>query len=211
MESQQNLDSETKEASKGTVSGQEAEGSAEMARAETGTLWRLSGAAETIFYGLIILSLIGAVIAQVSVETGRTYWLAMIPIIGAAAIYVEWAKVRSGEVKWTTLIRMQILHWGSLLVAFELVSMLSHFGRINNTAVSSMSLLLLAQTTFLVGVHRDWRFCVVAIFQVLCLIVLTYLETYIWLMLVVAIAIIVLGAYFHRNFPQLSSARHQGQ
>lgn len=211
MESQQNLGSETKEESKGTVSGQEAEGSAEIARVKTGTLWRLSDAAETIFYGLIILSVIGAVIAQISPEMGRTYWLAMVPIIGFATIYVEWAKVRSGEVKWTTLIRMQIFHWGSLLVAFELVSMLSHFGRINNTAVSSMSLLLLAQATFLVGVHRDWRFCVVAIFQVLCLIVLTYLETYIWLMLIVAGAIIALGAYFHRKSPPLSAARHQGQ
>lgn len=211
MESQQNLDSETKEESKGTVSGQEAEVSAEMARVETGTFWKLSGAAETIFYGLIILSLIGAVIAQVSVETGRTYWLAMIPIIGVAATYIEWAKVRSGEVKWTTLIRMQFFHWGSLLVAVELVGMLSHFGRITNEAVGSMTLLLLAQTTFLVGVHRDWRFCVVALFQVICLIVLTYLERYIWLMLVVAGAIITLGVYFHRRFPHPSSARHQGQ
>jgi len=211
MESQQNLNSETKEEPQGLVSVQEAEGSAEMAREETGTLWRLSGAAQTIFYGLIILSVIGAVIAQVSTEMGRTYWLAMIPIIGVAAIYIEWAKVRSGEVKWTTLIRMQSFHWGSLLVAVELLSMLSHFGRITNEAAGSITLLLLAQATFLVGVHRDWRFCVVALFQILCLIVLTYLERYIWLMLVVAGAIVVLWAYFHRKYQLLPSSRHQGQ
>ncbi|HET8701859.1 MAG TPA: hypothetical protein VFL97_09365 [Nitrococcus sp.] len=178
--------------------------------AEKDTSWKLSGAAEIIFYSLIILSLIGAVLAQISVGMGHTFWLVMVPVIGAATIYIEWDKVRHGRVEWFALIRTQILHWGSLLVADELVSLLAYFGRINNTAVSSMSLLLLAQTTFLVGIHRDWRFCVVAIFQVFCLIVLTYLETYIWLVLIVAIAIIVFGIYFHRKFPHLFSARHQG-
>lgn len=171
--------------------------------------WKLSSLAEIIFYGLIILSLLGAVLAQISVEMGRTFWLALIPIIGAATVVIEWDRVRGGEIQWFALIWTQILHWGSLVVANELVSLLAHFGRINNTAVSSMSLLLLAQTTFLVGVHRDWRFCVVAIFQVLCLIVLTYLERYIWLMLVVAIFIIVLGIYLHKKLPSLSSARRE--
>lgn len=204
MESQQNMNSGTEEESKGATPGQETGGSSDIAREETDPRWRLSASDEIIFYGLIMLSLIGAVILQVSVSFGRTYWLTMIPIIAVATIYVEWAKVRNEEVKWTTLIRMQILHWGSLVIAVQLVSLLSNFGRVNNTAVSSMTLLLLAQTTFLVGVHRDWRFCVVAVFQVLCLIVLTYLQTYIWLMLVVAVAIIALGVYFHRKFPQLS-------
>lgn len=199
MESEQNTGSGTSAESAAGQVGEEER--VDLATTETRSRWKLSTADEIVFYGLIMLSLIGAVTAQVSVTMGRTFWLAMIPIVGAATIYVEWGKVRAGEVKWLTLVRMQILHWGSLIIAVELVSLLDHFGRINNTAASSMTLLLLAQTTFLVGVHRDWRFCVVAAFQVLCLIVLSYLETYIWLMLVVAIVLIALGVYFHRKFP----------
>jgi uncharacterized membrane protein len=86
--------------------------------------------------------------------------------------------------------------------------MLSYFGRINNEAVSLVTLLLVAQVTFLVGVYGDWRFCVVALFQVLCMVVLAYLATYIWVVLIVAAGIIALGIYFHRKFPrEFSSLR----
>lgn len=208
MESRQNTDSETRVELEETVPGQAEKGDAGIAMAETGTRWKLSTADEIIFYGLIILSLIGAVISQISVDTGRIFWLIMIPIIGIATVYIEWTKVRDEGVRLLTLVRTQLFHWGSLIVAVELVSLLAYFGRINNTAVSAMTLLLLAQVTFLVGVYVDWRFSVVAIFQVLCLIVLAYLETYIWAMLLVAAGIIALGVYFHRKFPQ-ASARYR--
>lgn len=202
MESQQNTGSGTRTESAETGAGQVGEEErVDLATAEPRSRWKLSTSDEIIFYALIILSLIGAAVSHISVNLGHVYWLAMIPIIGVATIYVERVKVREGEVKWPALIRTQLFHWGSLLLAVELVSLLAHFGRINNTAVSSVNFLLLAQATFLVGVHRDWRFCVVGVFQALCLIALTYVETYLWLMLVVAIAIIALGIYFHRKFP----------
>jgi hypothetical protein len=156
---------------------------------------------EIILYSLIILSVIGAGVSQISASAGGTYWLAMIPIIAVATIYIEWAKVSGEGVRWLTLVRTQLYHWGSLIISVELVSMLSYFGRINNEAVSLVTLLLVAQTTFLVGVYVDWRFCVVALFQVLCMIVLAYLATYIWVVLIAAIGIIALGIYFHRKFP----------
>jgi hypothetical protein len=169
---------------------------------------RSSTIGEIILYGLIILSVIGAGISQISASAGSTYWLAMVPIIAAATIYIEWARVRWEGVRWVTLLRTQLYHWGSLLGAVELVNMLSYFGRITNEAVSFVTLLLVAQTTFLVGVYVDWRFAVVALFQVLCIIVLAYLATYIWVVLVVAIGIIALGIYFHRKFPgEFSSLR----
>ncbi|EDZ67691.1 hypothetical protein NOC27_1018 [Nitrosococcus oceani AFC27] len=156
---------------------------------------------EMVFYGLIILSVIGVGITQASVIVGRTYWLAMIPIIAATTLYIEWERDRGKEIRWRTLLRTQLFHWAALLVSVELVYMLFNFGRLSNEGVSLMILLLVAQTTFLVGVYVDWRFSIVALFQVLCLIVLAYLKAYIWIMLLIATGIIALGIYFHRKFP----------
>ncbi|MDN5871636.1 MAG: hypothetical protein L0H73_13055 [Nitrococcus sp.] len=208
MESQQNTDSRTTVDLAETAPEQAEKGDTDTTRAKAGWHRKLSIVDEIIFYGLIILSLIGAVVAQFSPDMGRNYWLVLIPVIGLATICIEWSKVRRGEVKPLRLIVMQFFHWGSLVVAVELVTFLAYFGRITNTAVSSVTLLLLAQTTFVTGVDRDWRFCVVAIFQVLCLVVLTYLETYIWALLLVAIAIIVIGIYLHKKFRQISLRHH---
>lgn len=181
---------------------QEHEGHGEpMEMGEGTTFLKLSLLDEIIFYGLIIASLVGAVLLQVSVGIGGGYWLAVIPILAALTIYIEWAKGRDSGVSLFTLIRTQVFHWGSLLVAIELLRVFTHFGRINNEAVSLVAFLLLAQTTFLVGVYVDWRFAVVAVFQIICLIALAYLETYIWVIIAFAVGIIALGIYFHRKFP----------
>jgi hypothetical protein len=198
MKSQQEID-EAEQAKAAAMREQEERVGIEMA--ERIHHRRSSTIGEIILYGLIILSVIGAGISQISASAGSTYWLAMVPIIAAATIYIEWARVRWEGVRWLTLLRTQLYHWGSLLGAVELVNMLSYFGRITNEAVSFVTLLLVAQTTFLIGVYVDWRFAVVALFQILCMIVLAYLATYIWVVLVVAIGIIALGIYFHRKFP----------
>ncbi|QBQ55244.1 hypothetical protein [Nitrosococcus wardiae] len=164
---------------------------------------------EVIFYGLIILSVVGVAITQASVVMGRVYWLAMIPIIAAATFYVEWVRGREEGIKWRALLRTQLYHWGALLVAVELVYMLFNFGRLSNEGVSLVVLLLLAQTTFLVGVYVDWRFSIVALFQAFSLIVLAYLKAYIWIILLIAIGIIALGFYFHRKFPEKFSFPHR--
>ncbi|ADE14948.1 conserved hypothetical protein [Nitrosococcus halophilus Nc 4] len=166
---------------------------------------------EMMFYGLLILSVVGVAITQSSVIVGRAYWLAMIPIIAATTLYVEWIRGRGQGMRWRTLLRTQLFHWGALLVSVELVYMLFNFGRLSNEAVSLMILLLLAQTTFQVGVYVDWRFSIVALFQAFSLIVLAYLKAYIWIILLVAIGIIALGIYFRRKFPEKFSFPHRSR
>jgi hypothetical protein len=87
------------------------------------------------------------------------------------------------------------------LVSVELVQFLYYFGRLTNEGVSLVILVLIAHSTFLVGVYVDWRFSVVALFQALCLVILAYLKAYIWMVLLIAGVIIGLGMYFHRKFP----------
>jgi hypothetical protein len=204
MKSQQQIDSETeakKRAETAARQRREEVESMEMAEKTHTHFWKKLSMEEVILSILIILSVIGAGVSQVSVSAGGTYWLAMVPIIAAATVYIEWVKVKDNGVRWQTLLRRQLYPWGSLIISIELVSMLSYFGRITNEAVSLVTLLLVAQVTFLIGVYVDWRFSVVALFQIFCVVILAYLATYIWVVLIVAIGIIALGIYFHRKLP----------
>lgn len=168
-------------------------------RAKTRPFWHLT-LAEALFYGLIILSVIGAVLSRASIEVGRMYWLAMIPLIAAGSLYVEWAGARGKGIRWITLLRTQLLHWASLIVAIELVYILFGFGQIDRVTISAIVLLLIAQTTFAVGVYVDWRFSIVGLFLAGCMVVIAYLQIYIWLVLLVALGIILLAMYLHRRF-----------
>lgn len=168
--------------------------------AETKRFYRLT-LDEYLFYGLIIFSLIGVAVSRSSVGAGHLYWLAMVPILAAASLYVEWAHAQLGTgVRWKKLLRNQLIHWGSLLVAVQLAYMLLQFGTLNGQNIGQVALLLVAQTTFLMGVYVDWRFYVLGTFLALCLIVISYLEAYIWLLVLMAIGIITLGLYLHRKF-----------
>ncbi|EDZ68189.1 hypothetical protein NOC27_1516 [Nitrosococcus oceani AFC27] len=156
---------------------------------------------EYLFYGLILFSLIGVAISESSGGAGHLYWLAMVPMLAAASLYVEWAHAQLGTgVRWKTLLKTQLIHWGSLLVAVQLAYMLLQFGTLNEQNIGQVVLLLVAQTTFLMGIYVDWRFYVLGAFLALCLIVISYLEAYIWLLILIAIGIITLGLYLHRRF-----------
>lgn len=168
-------------------------------RARTRRWWHLT-IAEAIFYGLIILSVIGAAISRTSIELGQVYWLSMIPLIAAASLYVEWAGARGTEISWITLLRTQLLHWASLIVAIELVYMLFGLGQLDRVTIGAIVLLLIAQTTFAVGVYVDWRFSLVGLFLAGCLVVISYLQVYMWLVLLVTFGIILLALYLHRRF-----------
>jgi hypothetical protein len=208
MKSQHETDSESELKRAESVVMREQEAREGKERAERPSLWKRLTVDEVLLSSLIILSVLGAGISQISVSAGGTYWLVIIPIIAAAIIHMEWAKVRWKGVKWLTLARTQLYHWGPILVSVELVGMLSYYGRITNEAVSFVTLILVAQAMFLAGVYVDWRFAIVALFQALCMIVLAYLATYSWAVFIIAIVIIGLGAYFHRKFPgEFSSLR----
>lgn len=168
-------------------------------RAKTRPFWRLT-MVESLFYGLIILAVIGAAISRTSIELGQIYWLSMIPLIAAGSLYVEWAGARGKGIRWTTLLRTQLLHWASLIVAIELVYVLFGLGQIDRETIGAVVLLLVAQTTFTVGVYVDWRFSVVGLFLAGCLVVIAYLQIYIWLILLIALGIILLAMYLHRRF-----------
>ena len=91
----------------------------------------------------------------------------------------------------STLLRTQLLHWAGLLVAVRLVFEMLHKGRLDNENTGLVILLLLALSTFIAGIHLGWRLCLVGGFLGAALVAATYLEEYVWVLLIIGLAILV--------------------
>ncbi len=89
----------------------------------------------------------------------------------------------------------EVLHWGGLLLAVELVYTLLSAGNIPRATTGMVTLLLFALVTFLYGVHLDRRFLGVGVFLGLSYVVMSYLAAYVWILLLIA-ALMVTVAIF---------------
>ena len=153
-------------------------------------LHRFLGIYEIVIIVLIALSIIGIGITDFSPADSYKYWVAMVPIFCGACLILEWSRVRGKGYKWTTILRNQLLHWVGLLVAVRLVFEMLHKGRLDNENTGLVILLLLAFSIFIAGIHLGWRLCLVGGFLGAALVAATYLEEYVWMLVIIALVIL---------------------
>ena len=82
--------------------------------------------------------------------------------------------------------------WLGLLLAVRLVYLLLHTGRLDNENTGLIILLLLALTTFFAGIHLGWRLCLVGGFLGAALVAATYLEEYVWILLILGLSVLAM-------------------
>ena len=155
-------------------------------------LKRLFGIYEIILTMLILLSIIGIGITDFSPADSHRYWFAMVPVFAGACLILEWSRARGKGLKWTTIVRTQLLLWLGLLLAVRLAYLLLHTGRLDNENIGLIILLLLALTTFFAGIHLGWRLFIVGIFLGVALIGAAYLEEFVWIFLIIAIVVVAI-------------------
>jgi hypothetical protein len=155
-------------------------------------LHRVLGIYEIVIIVLIVLSVVGIGITDFSPSASYKYWVAMVPLFCGACLILEWSRVRGKGFKWTTLLRTQLLHWAGLLVAVRLVFEMLHKGRLDNENTGLVILLLLALGTFIAGIHLGWRLCLVGGFLGAALVAATYLEEYVWVLLIIGLAVLAI-------------------
>lgn len=129
-------------------------GAATMARFGAG----VSRADFWIFVVLLVLAIGGSAVSQAEEAGGRYYWSVLVLVYAAASIGRSWfqAKGQGGPV-WD-MIRTQVFHWFGTLVAIQIVLFFESDGITDRAPAAVFSLLLLALSTFLAGVHFNWTF-----------------------------------------------------
>jgi hypothetical protein len=141
---------------------------------------------EIIFVILMVLAIIGVGITDFSPARSYWYWLAMAPVFACACLIIEWTRVRSEGKSWLSILRTQLLTWFGLLVAVQLVFLLLRAGRLTYESTGLVILLLLALTTFIVGIQLGFQLCVLGGFLGLTLLFVAFLEQYVWVIAFVA-------------------------
>jgi len=152
---------------------------------------------EALFLSLIALSTIGIGVTNFWPVESFWFWAAMVPVFGFTSIYLGWSKARQRGEGVARIIRIQALHWLGLLAALFLIYyLLDPTGRIDYNQLAFITLLALALTTFLAGVHFDWRFMVVGIILGLAVAGAAFLEQFIWVIIIPIVAAIGLVVFW---------------
>lgn len=150
---------------------------------------------------LAILSLIGIAIADFSAQQSFRYWVAIAPVFAAVSIFTSWSRARAHERAAMGFLGQQLMHWLVLPVTVYLIYLMEQTGRLNREDAGLVALLALAVTTFLAGVHFDWRLAVVGAGLAAGALVAALVEEFFWVFLVVAIPLIAVAIWRRRASP----------
>ncbi|MGW8188327.1 MAG: hypothetical protein ACWGNK_13700 [Desulfobacterales bacterium] len=162
-------------------------------------LKRYLGSDGIIMILLVLLAIVGIGLTDFSPLTSHWYWLAMVVVTGIACIVMEWSRARKKGLSAATIVKKEVFIWLSVLVAVNLVYFLFQSGRLDSENTGLVILLILALATFLAGLRLDWRLCLLGVLLGGALILATYMEEFLWIVLMVVLTAAA-GLYFLARF-----------
>jgi len=156
------------------------------------------GGAEILLALLAVLSVGGVAVADFSAKDGLDYWLVMVPVFAGASIFAAWRRSRSEGQSIPHIVRRHVVHWSALPLAMYLIYVLEQTGRLNREVAGLVALLTLAVTTFLAGVHFDWRLGVLGIVLGIGAACAALIEEFFWVFLIAAAVAVAVLVVWHR-------------
>jgi hypothetical protein len=159
---------------------------------------------------LSVLIMIGLFLTNVNHLQARFYWSAMFPIFGIVSVWHELAGPSRHERPMWKLMLRQMLHWLGPIVAVRIIFLQLARGQMDADAVALVTLVILAVTCFMAGVHMDPSFYWVSAALAFAAVVGTEVEAYLWMLAaiaIVAVAITVFAAIaLRRRTTEVASA-----
>lgn len=160
---------------------------------------------EILLVALVALGFVGVAFTDFATLTAYWYWSAMSLVFGACAyiLHARHADDQSlARIGRAEAARRLTIHWLGVLGAVQLVYLLISAGRLDNIAADYTILLVFALGTFASGVVAGWRLSVVGLFLAAELIIIAYIEEYMWVLGIFALAVaavIFVGARAYRK------------
>lgn len=135
---------------------------------------------------LCALGLIGLGLMDFSPAYSETYWYFALPAFALTSIYLGWESAKRRGENPRIEFRRQILHWLGFFFALNLILVFLHAGTIERNVAGPVSLVLLALTCYLAGIHFEPAFVIVGILLALAAATAAYLEEYLFIILVIS-------------------------
>jgi hypothetical protein len=166
-----------------------------------GAFWRAVHRKLLVAGVLTLLTMIGLFLTNYRPADAFWYWAAMFPAFGLISIAHAVTMPRApGEALQYVILR-QLLHWLGPIAGLWLLFLQLQGGQMDRSAVGLMTLLLLAATSYLAGVHLDRGFIWVSALLAVGVLLGTAVQAYLWLIIVVgliALAVVVAAAMMLR-------------
>lgn len=163
---------------------------------------------EIIFFTIILLSIIGVAITDYTPTASWAYWIFMVAALCSCAVVIERTLLHRKDVTFTKLLVTQLIHWGVTLIAIILSFAFVKTGRMTYDGSGLVILLILSLLTFLDGYHVGWRFYLAGVFLAITTVLAAYVEEFMWILLIIAVASIVFAVYFEKY---LTAKRNENQ
>ncbi len=156
---------------------------------------------------MILLALIGMGLTQAAQERGVwEYWLFVIIVYAGLGLWRSTRKAKQAGKPVKQLVAREMGHWCTLLAFIGIVLLLERKEIIDRESTSDISLMLLALTCCLAGIHFDWLLTVIGVVLTIMLVALATLEQYtlvLWVVMILVSAGAVAFLYFRaKNRPE---------
>lgn len=152
-----------------------------------------------LFVGMLALAIGGVGVAEIRQTGGWLYWIVLVVVYAIISVLRAWLRAKhSGGAVWP-MIRAQVLHWLGTLVAIKIVLLFEAADITDRGPASDFSLLLLALSCFLAGVHFDWTFMLLGVVLAVIAVALGYLDQLSVFMLILPIAALAVWIVFKRK------------
>lgn len=159
---------------------------------------RRFGAEEITFAVLVLLSIVGIAVSDFSTQYGLTYWMVMVPLFAAASIFSGWFRARGHGQSVAGILWRQAFHWAAAALAVYLIYLFERTGRVNDEDAGLVTLLVLALTTFLAGVHFDWRLALLGLVLGAAAAAAALIEQFFWVLSLPALLVGLVVIYWRK-------------
>lgn len=157
-----------------------------------------------LFVLMLALALIGVGITELRETGGRLYWLTLVLVYGFISLVRSWPRAGGrGRGVWPH-IRAQVFHWMGALVAIYIVLLFEGVDIDSRGAAADHSLLILALSCYLAGVHFNWTYLPLGALLAVMSVGLGFLDQFSLFTLLVPLAILAIWLILRRTRDVLS-------
>jgi hypothetical protein len=155
--------------------------------------------------GVLLLSILGVGITDVSPIKSYYYWMALTLLFGIASVLLVWLKQKHQEEESTSLaLGAQVIHWVGTVFAVIVVFALLKSGRLTYENTGLIMMLILGLSIFLDGYHMNWRFTLVGFFIMISTILVAYAEAYMWIVSLLASVVLLVILFVKKRVKHAS-------
>lgn len=140
-----------------------------------------------IFIGILGIALLGVGFTDYKGQLSEYYWRwVFIALAITTTVWGVWRSRKLGVYTESKILYRQAVIWGAGLLTMGVIFLLLSTGRLNYETTGLLILLLLALVTFIDGLIVSWKLYFVGVTFLMILLLSTYVESYLWMILIFA-------------------------